>query len=219
MSVLQPVVPILSLPSAVLFPHALLDLRLSGPQFDRTAGEWLADGAIWGIATLRTNSSPSFELKDGRVFRTLGIGRIVYRERENGLLRRIVLEGLVRGRIKSDFTTAPATVHVEILRDHVNIEGNNRKDLAQVFSEMVRAARRLAALDPEKRNSIRRVLAAHPHPGVVADLLAHHCINDIYAKQSILDELDVCRRAHLVRIILSRMVTQQSPLPLRRFGR
>jgi len=219
MSVGQPFVPILSLPSAVLFPHAFLHLKVAEDQFDVAMGEWLAEGAIWGVATLRERAkvSSSFD-PSASVFRTVGIGCIVHRERENGCVRRLVFEGVARGRIVQEYPAANApAVQVEILRDHVNVEGSHRKELAQTFAEMVRAARRVAALESGLRDLIRRVLAAHPHPGVVADLLAHHCVDDLYAKQSILAELDVCRRVRLVQVQLARMVSCQSLHPLRRF--
>jgi len=203
----------------VLFPRALLHLRVAEDQFDLAMGEWLAEGAIWGVATLRSDAKTASSLEPSApVFRTVGIGCIVHRERENGCVRRLVLEGVARGKI---VTGNPAlnglTVQIEILRDHVNVEGPHRKELAQTFAEMVRAARSVAASVSSLNGLIRRVLASHPHPGVVADLLAHHCIEDAYAKQSILAELDVCRRARLVQIQLARMVSCQSLQPLRRF--
>jgi Lon protease-like protein len=219
MSVLQPVVPMLSLPSVVLFPHSLLDLKLSTEHITYATGEWLAEGALWGIATLRGDAKdPQLGSERGSVFRTVGIGCIIHRERSEGAVRRLVLEGLVRGRILDGCETADVpALQVEILRDHVNVEGAHRKDLAQVFADMVRTARQVAASQPDLRDPIRRILAAHPHPGVVADLLAHRCVADTYAKQSILAELDVCRRIRLVQVQLACMVTRQSLLPLRRF--
>jgi hypothetical protein len=107
-------------------------------------------------------------------------------------------------------------VQVEVLRDHVNVEGAHRKELAETFGQMVRTARRVAALIPELRDSIRRVLAAHPHPGVVADLLAHYCASDTYARQCVLSELDVCRRVRLVQVQLGQQIARQSIHPLRR---
>jgi len=218
MAVLQPVLPILSLPSVVLFPRAFLHLRIAEEHFDLAMGEWLAEGAIWGVATLRGETTASSLDPPVPVFGTVGIGCIVHREREDGYVRRLVLEGMARGRIVegSSPIQGPA-VQVEILRDHVNVEGAHRKELAETFAEMVRVARRLAASEPRLRDPVRRILASHPHPGVVADLLAHYCIDDLYAKQSILAEVDVCRRARLVRIQLANMVSSHSLLPLRRF--
>lgn len=216
MKTLQPIIPILSLPSAVLFPHSLLELKLTDQQLDWSAGEWLADGAVWGIATLRTDSRQLPAGERPAIFRTLGVGCIVHRERANGLLRRLVVEGMARGQVAADCEVkAAAAIKVEILRDHVNIEGPRRKELAQSFARMVRTARRLASLDAGLRDSIRRVLHKHPHPGVVADLLAHNCITDVYARQSALAELDVCRRVQLVQIQLARMLVSPPRHPLR----
>jgi len=218
-SVLQPIISILTVPSVVLFPHALLDLKVAEGQLDCTAGEWLAEGALWGIATLR-GSTPSSVLghRSAALFRTVGIGHIVHRERSNGCIRRLVLEGLVRGRIV-DHGTRPGVpaVQVEILRDLVNVEGARRKDLAREFAEMVRVARQVAASEADLRDVIRQVLSSHPHPGVVADLLAHNCVRDLYARQSILAELDVGRRVRLVQIQLAQIINHQTLQPLRRF--
>jgi Lon protease-like protein len=219
MSVVQPLIPIFSLPSVVLFPRAFLHLKVPQEQAEISMGEWLAEGAVWGVATLRSEA-PASPLADDPtpVYRTLGIGCIVHRERENGCVSRVVLEGMARGRILSPSAgRRSSAVEVEILRDHVNIEGSNRKELAQTFGDMLRAARRVAASESELREPIRRVLASHPHPGVVADLLAHSCVRDVYAKQCILAETDVCRRARLVQVQLARMVMWQSLQPLRRF--
>jgi Lon protease-like protein len=208
-----------ALPSVVLFPRALLHLQVPEEQFDVAMGEWLAEGAIWGVATLRSDAQPAPLFGEPAwVFRNVGIGCIVHRERENGRVSRLVLEGMARGKILDcgESEISPA-VHVEILRDHVNIEGPHRKELAQTFSDMLRTARRVAEAEPELREPIRRVLASHPHPGVVADLLAHNCVKDVYAKQCILAEVDVCRRARLVQIQLARMVTWQALQPFRRF--
>lgn len=218
MSVLQPPVPILSLPSVVLFPHALLELKVHPEQFDLAVGEWLAEGALWGIATLRDEILSDACEGPASIFRTLGIGCIIHCERENGTIQRLVFEGLMRGRVLQDSAgIGTPAVRVEILRDHVNVEGANRKELAQTFLEMHRAARQVAAAEPELRDPIRQILANHPHPGVIADLLAHRCLTDTYARQSILAEVDVCRRARLVQIQLAHMVAHQSLQPLRRF--
>lgn len=219
MPIAQPVVPILVVPSAALFPHALLDLKLEPGRLDLSAGEWIAEGAVWGIATRRTTGDDDWRTcRALRIFRTIGIGCILHRECEGGSIRRLVLEGMTRARLADDLpVSGTAAVRVEILHDHVNIEGDNRKELAQSFAEMVRMARRLSLLEPHLRDPIRRVLTRHPHPGVVADLLAHHCVKDVYAKQCILAEVDVCRRVKLVQIQLAQMVACPSPRLLRRF--
>lgn len=215
MKTLQPIIPVLSLPSAVLFPHCLLELKLTDEYLDWSAGEWLADGAVWGIATLRNGEKEILPGERPAIHRVLGVGCIVHREREKGILRRLVVEGMARGQVAGDCEArAAAAVQVEILRDHVNIEGTRRKELARSFSRMVRTARRLASLDDTMRDPIRRVLHKHPHPGVVADLLAHNCIGDIYARQCVLAELDVCRRVQLVQIQLARMLVSPTRHPL-----
>ena len=214
----QPIIPILSLPSVVLFPRSLVSLQLPDELSDIAMGEWLTEGAIWGVATQRTDGETStFPGEYPQVFRTVGIGCVVHRERENGRMKRLVIEGMARGKILDPDKDPCPAVRVQVLRDYVNIEGSRRQELAHAFAEMVRAARRVAASETGLRDPIRRVLAAHPHPGVVADLLAHRCVSDTYARQCILDELDVCRRARLVQIQLARMVTSQSLQPLRKF--
>jgi len=81
----------------------------------------------------------------------------------------------------------------------------------------VRVARQVAASEADLRDVIRQVLSSHPHPGVVADLLAHNCVRDLYARQSILAELDVGRRVRLVQIQLAQIINHQTLQPLRRF--
>ncbi|MCX8036148.1 MAG: LON peptidase substrate-binding domain-containing protein [Candidatus Sumerlaeia bacterium] len=219
MEILQPILPVLTLPSAVLFPRALLDLRIVGNDLGCEAGEWLTEGALWGIATLRVPAGgPLISRGVGDVCRTLGIGSIIHREKENGCIRRLVIEGLARGRIIADCSTPRiAAVQIEVLRDYVNIEGGQRKNLARAFDEMVRLARQVADAEPVLRAVVRKILTAHPHPGVVADLLAHHCIGDLYTRQCLLAETDVCRRVGLVSIQLAQMIRRQSLHPLRRF--
>lgn len=216
MSVAQPVIPVISLPSAVLFPHALLELNLEGQQLPGSVGEWLAEGAIWGVATWRSTPDASWK-SSVSVYRPVGIGQIVHRESADGMVRRLVLEGRFRGRVMGVCQAkVPEAVQVEILQDHVTVDGPHRKELSAAFGKLVRTARRVASSDPELRDAIRRVLSTHPHPGVVADLLAHYCIPDLYAKLCILDELNVCRRVQLTNIQLEQRVACHAPHQMRR---
>jgi len=220
MPVAQPVVPVISLPHAVLFPHALLSIQVNqktmGERFGVTAGEWFAEGAIWGLAMSRGDARKRRPLDEPvPTYRTLGIGCIVHRECQGGIMRRLVFEGIVRGRI-IDSCEIPAqvytsTLRVELLHDCVNTEGPRRKELTRAYSDLVKVARKVATAEPNLRDRIRGILASHPHPGIVADLLANSCLRDSYAKQCILEELNVLRRVQLVRIQMAQMIACHMP--------
>jgi hypothetical protein len=217
MPVSQPVVPIISLPKLVLFPRALLSINLDNhwrdERFQVAAGEWFAEGAIWGLVLARDNArTAAANGRFTRPYRTLGVGCIVHREFRENALHRLVFEGIARGRMVDEFPVGlAASVRIELLHDCVRTDGPHRKELSAAFAEMVGVARQVAAAEPQLGDKIRDVLARHPHPGVVADLLAHACVRDLYAKQCILEELNVCRRVRMVRIQLAYLLAGQSP--------
>ena len=139
--------------------------------------------------------------------RIAGMGRIVSHKREDDGKFRLTVEGIARIRLLGDaWNGAHALVEAEVLSGYSTPSAEAGGSIQDAYRELVSSVDRMVRLLPQWKGLFRKIMASHPHPGVVADLLAHNFVAEDYDKQCILEELDVLRRIQLVNVQILKIV-------------
>ena len=199
-------VPLFPLPKTVFFPNMLLRLHVYEGDHQQVAEACLDGDHRLAIAMLRQGGE-ALHVQSPPVYRTMGLGRVVHhRQLEDGKLE-ISVEGVARLRLLREVSHDPyRIVEAEVLSGYSTPAENSSHQIKQTYGQLLSSLERMQLLLPQFKEACQKIIAANPHPGVVADLLANHFVVDAYDKQCILDELDVLRRIRLVNIQLQRIV-------------
>lgn len=201
-------IPIFPLPNVTLFPKTLLPLHVFEPRYRKMIANCLAGDRMLGVALLREGWQKNY-FGNPPLHKTFGVGKIVdYEELDNNCYN-IMVEGLYRARLITEYETEHfRTGRVSVLQD--GPIDHRRKEVAPLYKEMTELSRNLTDLMPEFRETIHNACDTHPHPAVTADLLAASVVIDSYDRQSILEEPDPIRRMKLVLVQLNNVVLQVS---------
>ena len=199
-------IPLFPLPKTVFFPHSLLRLHVFENRYRHLTTDCLAGDGRLAVAMLKPGWEASY-YQAPPIYRTMGMGRIVdHQQLPDGKLE-ITLEGIARLRLLSELERDPyRSIEAEVLSGYSTAGPECGQPAQEAFAEMMESANRMLQLLPQFKSTVQKILAAHPHPGVVADLLAKDFVADAYEKQCILDEVSVPRRLRLVHVQLLKIV-------------
>jgi ATP-dependent Lon protease len=190
------------LPNLVLFPHVLQPLHVFEERYRELVEEALAGDRLIAMALLAPGWEADYE---GRppLYPTACLGRIVTHHRlEDGRFN-LLLAGLQRIRLVRElapaksFREAEAVIHPDQYSPH----GEVRR--AMLRRRLLEAFRRLADESNDAQSQLEPLLAGEVSLGVLTDLVAYTLELGIAAKQQLLDEVDVDRRAQLLLEILA----------------
>lgn len=201
-------VPIFPLPNATLFPNTVLPLHIFEPRYRQMTANCLRGDRMMAIALLNEGWQKDYF---GRppIHKTFGVGKIVDHELLDDGRYNIVLEGAYRAKLVEEYPHEPYRVgHVMVLQDR-RID-DRRAEVVQLQKEIFEDCRRVMTLLPETRESIQSAWSSHPHPAVIADMLASSLVADPYDRQSILTESDPVRRLGLTLIQVRRILHHQA---------
>lgn len=200
--------PIFPLPNAVLFPGAVLPLRVFEPRYRELVREVMARRGFMAVARLM----PGFETDyEGRppVFEVCGAGVVEScREREGGRFD-IRLRGLSRVRILEEFPPRRAfrQVRAVVLRE-------TEAPGALVAAWQLKLASLWTALAPHLPEPVRDLKAltrGSDDASAYADRLAAALVADPEASQELLAELDPAERLRLLTARVQELVDALSP--------
>jgi Lon protease-like protein len=186
-------VPIMPLPSAVLFPHALLPLYIFEPRYQQMLEHALHHHRMFCVALIEPNRSQWTSIEDFFHIATVGLIRACV-TREDGTSN-LILQGLRRVRFTDFKQSAPFPVaQIEpldpVASSTVKTEALGAKVL-ELYERFKDAGRRL----PEK---VDRYVSDLSNPEMLADLMAATFINDPLRRQQVLEELSLDQRLRLV---------------------
>jgi uncharacterized protein len=189
-------VPLFPLPNVVLFPGAVLPLRIFEPRYRRMLRDALANERLIGMALLRPGWEADYQ---GRppIFEVAGVGRIAKAERLATGTFNVVLEGLFRGRIEQEESRTELPYRVARIAPLVDDPGaeeeRDRRKLVTAF-ERFDAVR----LGTQKRPE----LDLEQPLGALAFRIA--ALSDVEAlgKQQVLEAPDPLARARVVARLL-----------------
>jgi Lon protease-like protein len=186
-------VPVMPLPGAVLFPHALLPLYIFEPRYRAMLEYALNHHRMFAVATLKPpriqwDSSSDF-------FEIAGVGLIRACVGRNDGTSNLILQGLERVRLTGFEREDPyplATVQALESDFHSSVETEALSaKVLELYSKFKGDGRQLPA-------KVDQYLSDLGDPEMLADLVASTFVSDTTRRQRILEELSVNQRLRLL---------------------
>jgi Lon protease-like protein len=186
-------VPIMPLPGALLFPHALLPLYIFEPRYQEMLEHALKEHRMFSVALLKPQRTQW--KSTGDFFHVAGVGLIRACVGRGDGTSNLILQGLQRVRFTGFAQSAPFPIaRIEPLKSEstpsVETEALGAKVL-ELYSKLKDNGRQL----PEK---VDQYLSHLGDMEMLADLMAATFINDPLRRQQLLEELSLKQRLRLV---------------------
>jgi Lon protease-like protein len=186
-------VPVMPLPGALLFPHALLPLHIFEPRYQEMLEHALREHRMFSVALIQPQRSQWKSTDD--FFHVAGLGLIRACVGCGDGTSNLILQGLRRVRFTGFEQSVPFPVaRIEPLESEsttsVETDALGAK-VIELYSTLKTAGRQL----PEK---VDKYLAHLNDMEMLADLMAATFINDPLRRQQLLEELSLNRRLRLV---------------------
>ncbi len=179
--------PVMVLPGAALFPHALLPLYIFEPRYRQMLADTLASDRMFCVAMVRPGAE---EEGDDSFFPVTGLGLIrACVTNPDGTLH-LVLQGLRRVSIVDLARREP--YRLAHLRHLVTSPGDLAENL-ELARHLVAICAGLAAHTPESAQ-VQQRLEEVDDPEILADVVAHTFIQEGARRQELLEETVVTRR-------------------------
>jgi Lon protease-like protein len=186
-------VPVMPLPGALLFPHALLPLHIFEPRYQEMVEHALREHRMFSVALVKPQrtqwNSP------GDFFHVAGVGLIRACVDKGDGTSNLILQGLQRVRFAGFDQSAPFPIaRIEPLESDsassVETDALGAKVL-ELYSKLKNNGRQL----PQK---VDQYLSHLGDMEMLADLMAATFINDPLRRQQVLEELSLNQRLRLV---------------------
>jgi Lon protease-like protein len=186
-------VPVMPLPGALLFPHALLPLHIFEPRYQEMLEHALREHRMFSVALVRPQRAQWKSTDD--FFHVAGLGLIRACVGRGDGTSNLILQGLRRVRFLDFEQSVPFPIaRIEPLESEsptsVETEALGAK-VIELYSKLKTAGRQL----PEK---VDQYLEHVSDMEMLADLMAATFINDPLRRQQLLEELSVNRRLRLL---------------------
>jgi Lon protease-like protein len=186
-------VPVMPLPGAVLFPHALLPLYIFEPRYREMLEHALQRDRMFSVTLIKPSCPEWRAPEDFFHFATVGLIRACV-GRGDGTSN-LVLQGLHRVRFTSFEQETPfpvAKIDIVESSDNATVETEALGEkVLELYQKLKRAGRRL----PPK---VDRYLAQLGDLEMLADLVASTFVEDPLRRQKMLEEPSVNRRLRLL---------------------
>lgn len=186
-------VPVMPLPSALLFPHALLPLHIFEPRYQRMLEHALTHHRMFCIALIKREHAQWKSTDD--FFHVAGVGLIRACVGRPDGTSNLILQGLRRVRFSAFDQRLPFPI--------AKIEPLESKASASVETDALGAKllelySNLKKTGPKLPEQIDRYLSEPGDAEVLADLMAATFVHNPYRRQQILEELSVNQRLRLL---------------------
>ena len=186
-------VPVMPLPGALLFPHALLPLYIFEPRYQEMLKNALSEHRMFSVALLKPQRTQWKSTDD--FFPVAGVGLIRACVGRGDGTSNLILQGLQRVRFTGFSQSAPFPIaRIEPLKSDstqsVETEALGAK-VIELYSKLKDSGRQL----PEK---VDQYLSHLGDMEMLADLMAATFVNDPLRRQQLLEELSLKQRLRLV---------------------
>jgi Lon protease-like protein len=186
-------VPVMPLPGALLFPHALLPLHIFEPRYQEMLEHALRAHRMFCVALIKPQRSHWKRTDD--FFHVAGVGLIRACVGRGDGTSNLILQGLQRVRFTGFEQSDPFPITaIEPLKvktsTSVETEALGAK-VIELYSKLKTAGRQL----PEKVDNYLSLLTDME---MLADLMAATFVNDPVRRQELLEELSLNRRLRLL---------------------
>jgi Lon protease-like protein len=187
-------VPVMPLPGALLFPHALLPLHIFEPRYRQMLKHTLAHHRMFSVALIKPHRAEWESTAD--FFHIAGVGLVrACVERSDGTSD-LILQGLERVRFNDFQQEAPFPIATIDSLESAYVSSVETEALAtkvlELYSNLKGDGPR--QLPPK----VDRYLADLSDPEMLADLVASTFVSDPLRRQRVLEELSINRRLRLV---------------------
>lgn len=191
--ILPDLVPVMPLPGALLFPHALLPLYIFEPRYREMLEHALNHHRIFSVALMKPDRGEWESPAD--FFHVAGVGLIrACVERGDGTSN-LILQGLERVRFTSFAQDAPFPIAAIEPLESDSETSVETEALAAKVVELYSNIKGDGKALPEK---VDQYLSDLSDPEMLADLVASTFINDALRRQRVLEELSINQRLRLV---------------------
>ncbi len=194
-------IPVMVLPNAVLFPQAIMPLRIFEPRYREMLATALETDRIFSIALMKRGweKLPI----DPPVHETVGVGLIRISNRQPDGTSQLLLQGVGRARIVGFRQMNPYRVaRIEELQTHhadcVKVDALSAK-----VSELVQ---KLSKLGHAPSKPVLNHITSQTSPEQLTDIASDLLLSDAYAKQQLLEALDLRDRLHQLVFFLHQEV-------------
>lgn len=192
-TILPAQIPVMPLPNALLFPHALLPLYIFEQRYRDMLEHALAQNRMFSVALLKPKRTEWQSPDD--FFHVAGVGLIRACVGRGDGTSNLILQGLERVRFtafEQEFPFPIATIDrlESDLISSVETEALAAKVL-ELYSKFKGAGRQLPA-------KVDRYLSDLGDPEMLADLVASTFVTDAQRRQRVLEELSVQQRLRLL---------------------
>jgi len=215
-------VPLFPLPGVVLFPGAILPLRVFEPRYLRLLGDALASDKLIGMPQIKPAPQHfSSEEAIPDLHGIMGIGQVIAHEQLSDGTFQIALLGQGRYRIETEVPHQPYRIaQASPLPDHLPQTTLQRQSLTALSGELFRSAETLIGrtLDAESRAHLLDALQERNEPGAISDLLASIFVQDSSLRQALLESADVLARTRLVHAVIHKLLDRVQNKPITKAG-
>jgi uncharacterized protein len=197
------------LPGVVLFPGAVLPLRVFEPRYLRLLNDALQSDRLIGMPQIdpapkhftQPNENPS-------LLPVMGVGRVIAQDQLSDGTWHIALLGQGRFRIEDEQPHTPYRLaRVVPIPDALPESQQKLEMLLALKQRVLRLADALTkrTLEAEARDQLLEALKERRESGPICDLLASIFVQDSAVRQALLESADVLLRTQLVLAILSKL--------------
>lgn len=199
--------PLFPLPNSVIFPREAVHLHIFEPRY-RAMIEFAVEQGdrLIGMCRLRDGYEREY-FGNPPLHRVLTASKVVIARRLPDGRWLILVQGVERVRLMEEVSQDPFRLaRVAPLQDVLNVA--TQDDTNALIQDVVELARTYTGGLEKGRAALDRLMEDHPDPAARIDILAALLVEDSYARQSLLSELDVHRRAQLVQLHARRRLDQ-----------
>jgi Lon protease-like protein len=186
-------VPVMPLPGAVLFPHALLPLYIFEPRYRDMLEYALKHDRMFCVALIKPSCPDWYSIED--FFHVAGIGLIRACVDRGGGTSNLILQGLKRVRFGSFEIESPFPV-AKI--DIVESQGETSVEGEALGAKVIELYGKLKTKGRELPRKVDRYLSDLNDLEMLADLMASTFINDALRRQQVLEEVSLNQRLRLI---------------------
>lgn len=188
------------LDGVVLFPGTIQLFHIFEERYRSLVAEALSGDQTLAIPLLKPGWEKHY-FGTPEVNRIAGLGRILDAEILGDGRYNIAVKGSHRIRLLREIQHTPHRVAEAEIIETVVLE-EDRKTITVELSTVWQLTQRLCGLFPQFRQVLDHLSPASSDPSELVDTVAGTFVRDTYDRQSILAELDLCRRLQLTRVQL-----------------
>jgi Lon protease-like protein len=186
-------VPVMPLPSVVLFPHALLPLHIFEPRYQEMLNLALNEHRMFCVALVKPERAQW--KSTGDFFHTAGVGLIRACVGRDDDTSDLILQGLRRVRLSTFEQSAPFPI---ARIDPIESEATSSVETDALGAKVLELYSRLKESGRQLPAKVDEYLSHLGDTEMLADLMAATFINDSLRRQKVLEELAVNQRLRLV---------------------